>query len=114
MSCECKKDPCECCRRTKCDLYVPGTPNVWVERADVSKDLFSTATPNYSVPGICSLDTLDKAQVIYIVERDEKARKDLLAVTSDKELRKIADRDRKIAAKAKAEAALIDPARAMK
>ena len=91
MSCECKKDPCECCRRTKCDLYVPGTPNVWVERADVSKDLFSTATPNYSVPGICSLDTLDKAQVIYIVERDEKARKDLLAVTSDKELRKIAN-----------------------
>ena len=90
MSCECQKDPCCCRPRTLCDLYVPGTPNVWVERGSVSKDLFSTATPDYSVPGVCSLDTLCKAQVLNIVERDEKARADLLLVTSDPELRKIA------------------------
>jgi hypothetical protein len=91
MSCEkCHNDPCGCPKRTKCDLYVPGTPNVWVERGDKSVNLFATATPDYSVPGVCTLDTLDKAQVLYVVERDERARQDLLKVTSDPELRHIA------------------------
>lgn len=89
--CSCGKNPCVCCRRcTKCDLYVQGTPNVWVERGDVSPDLFGAATPDYSRTGICSLDTLKEHQVIYIIERDEKARADLLKVTSDPRLRHLA------------------------
>ena len=93
MSCGCNKTPCvcePCLPCTKCDLYVKGTPNVWVERADVSPNLFATATPDYSVPGVCSLDKLNESQIIYILERDEKARADLLLVTSDPHLRKLA------------------------
>jgi hypothetical protein len=89
--CSCHKTPCECCRGcTKCDLYVPGTPNVWVERGEASPDLFAAAQPDYKYIGICSLDTLKESQVIYIIERDEKARKDLLKVTSDPRLRHLA------------------------
>lgn len=101
MSCGCKKTPCDCpsnpcdpCapprKCTKCDLYVPGTPNVWVERGGVSANLFATETPDYSVPGICALDTLCEAQIINIIERDDKARADLLKVTSDPRLRQLA------------------------
>jgi hypothetical protein len=42
------------------------------------------------VTGVCSLDTLTEAQVIYVIERDEKARADLLTVTSDPRLRHLA------------------------
>jgi len=63
---------------------------VWVERAAVSPDLFTTAVPDYSVPGICALDTLREDQIINIIERDDKARADLLKVTSDPHLRKLA------------------------
>lgn len=101
----CGKNPCECgagalppspenpcapTRCTLCDLYVEGTPNVWVERASVSANLFATATPDYSVTGICSLDTLKEDQIINIIERDDKARADLLKVTSNHHLRKLA------------------------
>lgn len=99
MSCGCNKTPCNCpppdpcgpprpC--TKCDLYVPGTPNVWVERGAVSPDLFAAEQPDYKVPGVCSLDTLGEAQIINIIERDDKARADLLKVTSDPHLRHLA------------------------
>jgi hypothetical protein len=61
-----------------------------VERASVSANLFATATPDYSVTGICSLDTLKEDQIINIIERDDKARADLLKVTSNHHLRKLA------------------------
>lgn len=91
--CGCNKTPCECCEPrpcTKCDRYIPGTPNVWVERGEESANLFATATPDYRVRGVCSLDTLNEAQVINIIERDDRARKDLLKVTSNPRLRMLA------------------------
>lgn len=85
MSCSCPTLPCVCqpqcpppAATTKCDLYRPGTPNVWVERGSPG------------AIGICMLDTMDESQVIYTLERDEKARQDLLAVTSDPALRQLA------------------------
>jgi hypothetical protein len=98
----CRKNPCECGRGqpgnpcepdrrcTLCDLYVPGTPNVWVERGYFSPDLFTAGVPDYSVTGICALDTLKEHQIINIIERDDRARADLLKVTSDPYLRKLA------------------------
>ncbi len=98
----CRKHPCECGRSappnpcepekrcTRCDLYVQGTPNVWVERGAVSPDLFQAEQPEYKVPGICALDTLSDAQIINIIERDDRARADLLKITSDPHLRKLA------------------------
>jgi hypothetical protein len=51
---------------------------VWVERGD---------TPgSENAPGICLLNTMSKEQVIYVLERDEVARRDLLTVTSDPDL----------------------------
>lgn len=91
-ACGCNNTPCVCGpkRCTLCDLYVPGTPNVWVERAEVSANLFATAQPDYSVVGVCSLDTLKEHQIINIIERDDKARADLLKVTSNERLRMLA------------------------
>jgi hypothetical protein len=41
--------------------------------------------------GICLLDTLTEAQVIFSVERNDVARADLLRVTTDPRLREIAE-----------------------
>src|SRR5581483_10348281 len=70
------QDP-ECfCERprpcTKCDQDT--TDNVWLERG----------TPG--AIGICLLDTMTEDQVITVLEHDERARKDLLRVTSDPHL----------------------------
>jgi hypothetical protein len=56
----------------------------------VSPNLYAAAVPDFKVPGICSLDTLKLHQVIYVIERDMRARKDLLKVTSDPYLRHLA------------------------
>ena len=85
MSCGCNKTPCACpparpC--TRCDLYVQGTRNVWVEKGPSPED--------QKALGICMLDTMTDAQVIYVLERDEKARADLKTVTSDRHLLKLA------------------------
>ena len=81
--CTCQPDDaCQTAPATKCDLYVPGTENVWVERGDSPNDV--------NAPGVCMLDTLQDCQVVYILERDDKARRDLLAVTSDSHLRELA------------------------
>ena len=85
MSCGCNKTPCACpppepC--TRCDLYVQGTQNVWVEKGPSPED--------QKCIGICMLDTMSDAQIIYVIEHDEKARQDLLTVTSDKHLLKLA------------------------
>lgn len=88
-SCKCKKvTPCSCqavpcvCQPfcTKCNRDTKD--NVWVERGD------NPGSEN--APGICLLDTLNEAQVIDIVSRDECARKDLLRVTDDPRLIQIA------------------------
>ena len=49
--------------------------NLWVERGPFPGDELRI--------GICLLDTMSPAQVIYVLEHDWKARKDLLRVTSD-------------------------------
>jgi len=59
-----------------------GDKNVWVERGCSSVDV--------NAPGVCMLDTMTDDQVIYVLERDEKARADLLLVTSDAHLRELA------------------------
>jgi hypothetical protein len=48
---------------------------VWVERGDSPNDV--------NALGICMLDTLCEAQVIDILQHDEKAREDLKLITSD-------------------------------
>lgn len=67
-------DPCRCPPRpcTKCDRDTQN--NVWHERG----------TPG--AIGICLLDTMTEEQIIYTLEHDERARKDLLRVTSDPHL----------------------------
>jgi hypothetical protein len=89
MSCTCQNTPCSgppvCppARTTKCDRYVPGSKNVWVERGDSPNDV--------NCPGVCMLDTMTKEQVIYSLEHDQQARADLLAITSDPELLELAN-----------------------
>jgi hypothetical protein len=85
MSCGCQQSPCACPATpplTKCDLYVPGSKNVWVERGNGPSDA--------SALGVCMLDTMNDAQVIYAIERDEQAREDLLKITSDPHLLELA------------------------
>lgn len=85
MACTCNSNPCGCspaaCGKpcTKCDLYKPGDKNVWIDRGCSSADV--------NAPGVCMLDTMTDAQIIYIIERDPKAREDLLKVTSDPHIR---------------------------
>ena len=89
MSCNCHQTPCQCPSEpvdpidpctpkpcTKCDREWYG--NVWVERGDPS------------AVGICMLDTMTEEQVIHVLERDDKARADLLRVTSDPRLLELA------------------------
>lgn len=88
MACSCNITPCKCpsntqpnpcgCPGSKCDLYRPGDKNVWVERGCSSVDV--------NAPGVCLLNTMSLAQVIYVIEHDDVARQDLLKVTSDPEL----------------------------
>ena len=63
---------------TKCDR--DRVNNVWVEGADENGE-----------GGICLLDTMTEAQVIYTLKRDETARADLRRVTSDVDLLTLAD-----------------------
>lgn len=86
MSCNCNQTPCFCSEPlvdpcppvpcTKCDRAWAN--NVWVERADPG------------AVGVCLLDTLTEEQVIHILERDDKAKADLLLVTSDPRLLELA------------------------
>jgi hypothetical protein len=90
MSCGCNQIPCQCppsvletledpCPPAPCTLCDQAwLDNVWVERAD------PTAV------GVCLLDTLTEDQVINIIERDDKARADLLRVTSNQRLLELA------------------------
>lgn len=88
MPCGCQKTPCVCpsprpC--TKCDRYVQGMHNEWVVKAKSGTGLVGPDAVE-DVIGICMLDTMTRAQVIYVLERSEKARSDLFVVTTDREL----------------------------
>ena len=66
------------CKKTYCDGDRKN--NVWIEGGNRET----------GEGGICLLDNLTKDQVVYCVERDETARKDLKRVTHDPELLNIA------------------------
>lgn len=76
---KCDGQETESCACTRCDL--DRRNNVWIEGGD----------PNTGVGGCCMLDNLTDAQIIYVLERDDKARCDLLRVTSDPHLRELAN-----------------------
>jgi hypothetical protein len=90
MSCGCQNSPsCGCgpavcppATNTRCDRYVPGSKNVWVERGCSPGD--------ENAPGVCMLDDMCDAQIIYVLERDDQARADLLTITSDPHLHELA------------------------
>lgn len=85
MACTtCSNTPCTCqtSTTTKCDLYVPGMRNVWVERGDSPNDV--------TAPGVCMLDTMTDAQIIDVLQHDEQARADLTTITTDTHLLELA------------------------
>jgi len=88
MSCGCQSSPCACqsvCpspSATRCNLYVPGSKNVWVERG--------TSPGDENAPGVCMLDTMCDSEIVYCLQRDDQARADLLKVTSDPHLLELA------------------------
>ena len=85
MSCGCSQTPCACAPvTTKCDRDTVN--NVWLERG----------VGGENAPGICLLDTLKREQIIDVIERDERARVDLLRVTSDPELLALATKTKRL------------------
>ena len=70
---------CCCPRRTYCDG--DRVNNVWIEGGNRET----------GEGGVCLLDNLTQDQVIYCVERDETARKDLKRVTHNPELLNLAE-----------------------
>jgi len=73
-------NPIDCTPKptTRCDRDRKN--NVWIEGGN----------RDTGVGGVCLLDTTDEATVIWILERDEVARKDLVRVTSDPRLLELA------------------------
>lgn len=78
--CTCNCSPCTCCCLgpavpcTNCDRDRKN--NVWVEGV----------TDENGNGGICMLDTMTRAQIVGVLEVNERARADLLRVTSNPEL----------------------------
>lgn len=68
---------------TRCDLYVFGMKNVWVERGDSPNDVHA--------PGVCMLDSMNDDQIVDIIEHDPVAREDLRAITTDPHLLNLAN-----------------------
>lgn len=107
MSCGCNQTPCACssgspsvmpvmpCGQSPCscgncpsDCTLIGTlcdldrsNNIWVEGYDAS-----TGTP-----GICLLDTLEECQVVNSLQRSQRAKDDMLKVTTNEYLRNLAN-----------------------
>lgn len=85
MSCGCSATPCECQPTTsKCNGDLKD--NVWLERG----------TGGENAIGICLLDTMTEPQIIDVLERDERARKDLLRATTDARLLELARNTKKL------------------
>lgn len=91
MACTCNNIPCTCLASanecptaptTKCDLFVPGIQNVWIERGDGPDDK--------NALGICMLDTMTDPMIINVLERDEQARADLFKITTNAHLLELA------------------------
>lgn len=79
MNCGCQLIPCICLSpTTKCNGDRQN--NVWVERG----------VGGENAPGICLLDTMTEEQVINVLEKDDRARADLLKVTLDEHLLNLA------------------------
>jgi len=55
--------------------------NVWIEGGD----------PETGEGGACLLDTMDRDEIIYVLQRDERSRADLRRVTTNPELLAMAD-----------------------
>lgn len=68
---------------SRCDLYVFGMKNVWIERGDSPNDIHA--------PGVCMLDTMSDEQIIYCIQRDQNAREDLRLITTEPHLLALAD-----------------------
>lgn len=66
---------------TKCNVASGLDDNVWMEGRDMDNN----------VPGICLLDTMTEAQMVYVLQRDERARADLPRITTDKAFLTLAD-----------------------
>lgn len=71
--------PCSTAPHSLCNL--DRRNNVWVE---------GPVDPVTGQGGVCILDTLCREQIIYCIERDDKARADLVKVTSDPRLLELA------------------------
>ena len=71
--CSCGLTPCECSQRpcTYCDR--DRKDNVWVEGV----------VDENGQGGICMLDTMTEDQIVNVLQRNDRARADLLRVTSD-------------------------------
>jgi len=105
MSCGCNQTPCSCnspnspsvaftppCGAMPCTCgccTVPALPtlcdldrrnNVWVEGADAN-----------GAGGICLLDTMEECQVINSLQRSQRAKDDMIKVTSNEFLRNLAN-----------------------
>ena len=78
---DCRELPPECPAvspgQTKCNR--DRVNNVWIEGPDPATG-----------EGVCLLDTMSECQVIYVLERDERARADLIRVTDDARLQELA------------------------
>lgn len=66
---------------SKCNIASGLDNNVWMEGRDTDTN----------VRGICLLDTMTDAQVVYVLQRDEVARADLKRITTDEDLLTLAD-----------------------
>lgn len=73
--------PQPCGPTSKCDRYDPG--NVWVEHGEGPFDCQTI--------GVCLLDTMSDDEIRYVIERNEAARQDLLAITTDDHILNIAN-----------------------
>jgi len=62
--------------------------NLWVEGRDPENP--------QRQPGVCMLDTMGENQIIDIVSRNERARQDLLKVTSDRRMIEIANQVKRL------------------
>ncbi len=81
--CNCNTTPCVCCPTTApctyCDLDRKN--NVWVEGA----------VDDNGNGGVCMLDTMTESQIVGVLQCNERAREDLLKITSDPCLRQLAE-----------------------
>lgn len=83
----CKCDPCTCgC----CDPVFTSTSGITFCDGDRRNNVWLEGSTPEGYGGICLIDTMTKSQIIYVLERDDKARADLMRVTSNVDLQELA------------------------